>query len=141
MHGRDEPDESKEMVAVQVADKNVVDALHPDPVAPELDLGALGAVDKEEPLVVVHHLCCRAATDGGNGRVAAEDDNLENHVLDWALIYAKVKENVEISVFKSVRMQIDPQSFTIPHWFFPFFHGSFCKPFALFIIFGLDKMY
>ena len=51
MHGRDEPDESKEMVAVQVADKNVVDAGRTQLIATQLHLRSLSAIDQKKPLI------------------------------------------------------------------------------------------
>ena len=69
------------MVTVQMTDENLIDALHPDPVPSQLQLGALGAIDQEKPLVMVQHLGSGISFDGRNCRIAAKYDNLKDHVF------------------------------------------------------------
>ena len=66
---------------MQVADENLIDPLHPYPVPSQLQLGTLGTIDQEKPLVMVQHLGSGASFDGWNCRIAAKYDNLKNHVF------------------------------------------------------------
>jgi len=67
------------MIAMEVADENMVDALHPDPVPPQLQLGTFRTIDQEKPIVVIKKLSCRESFYGRNGRIASKYDNLKYH--------------------------------------------------------------
>jgi hypothetical protein len=44
------------MVAMKMADKDIIDLSEPDPAFPELHLGSLAAVDQKQTLMCIEHM-------------------------------------------------------------------------------------
>lgn len=67
------------MVAVQVRNKNMVDALEFYFVFSQLHLCAFTAVDQEKPVVAVKHLGAGITFIGRSGRTAAQNGQFKFH--------------------------------------------------------------
>ena len=67
MHGRNKADQAKIMVAVHVADENVINALKLDPMASQLHLRAFSTVDEEELVARIQHLRSWISPQGWSG--------------------------------------------------------------------------
>jgi len=70
--GEQQSGKAQVMVAVQVRNKNMVDALKFYFVFPQLHLRAFTAVDQKKAVVAVEHLCAGIAVIGRSGCVAAQ---------------------------------------------------------------------
>ena len=56
VHGIEQSDQSKKMIAMQVADKNTLYPLHGDVVPSELKLGAFSAIYQKEALICIEQM-------------------------------------------------------------------------------------
>lgn len=81
VHGEDEAHQPQEMVAVQVADKDVVDAVEVGLQLHELHLGALATVNQEVAVLDLHQLGRRVAAIGGHRATGAENGDLKTQRL------------------------------------------------------------
>lgn len=91
-HGGDQSNKSEIMVAMQMADENVLDTTSSDFVPAQLHLSALSTVDQEKLVIPMQHLGRWMAVEGGNGRVVAQDGKA---------VHMLTRSWLAVSVFKS----------------------------------------
>ena len=80
---REQAKEPVYMVAVQVADEDVVDAAKFNAVAPELHLCSLAAVDQEKPLIYVEYMSGQVSFRGWQSRAASQYGQFKSHILTY----------------------------------------------------------
>jgi hypothetical protein len=81
VHRRDKPDEPIKMVTVQMADKDIFNALKMDMHPPERNLGALATVEQEKLFAMVEQLSRRVTFRGRGSRTATEYDKVKRKHL------------------------------------------------------------
>jgi hypothetical protein len=79
--GHYQPDESVEMIAMQMADKDVIDLTKAYIVFPELHLGAFAAVAEKQAVLMVDKLGCWMPAWNWCGRIAAKYGYRKVHSL------------------------------------------------------------
>jgi hypothetical protein len=71
-HARDQANQAKIMIPVQVRDENMIDAASPDLVFVHLCLCALSAIHEEEMVVERNHLGCGVPVESRYGRIISK---------------------------------------------------------------------
>ena len=77
------------MIAVQMRDEDVIDALEFDFVFAQLHLRSFAAIDEKKFVVHIHHLRRRMMSGSGRGCTAAKNGHVKSHFL-FSLLWASV---------------------------------------------------
>lgn len=83
VHGRYQSDQPEKMIAMQMADEDVVDPLHFYLAAPELKLRSFGAIDQKQAFIMVDQLRCGISLERWNSRITAEYGYVEYHKISF----------------------------------------------------------